>query len=440
MDLIDRVPPQNLEAEASVLGAIMLDNQSVFDAQEKLRPEHFYKAANRIVYEVMLELTNRNHPVDLVILKDELTRRGQLEAIGGAAYLRELVETVPTAANISYYVDLVHDRALLRELIQVSTEIVKETYENEGPASEMLDHAEQKFFKVTETRVVGTSKNMSELITAEFAKIEAGAGAKGQPTHLIDLDRKTLGLKPAELTILAARPSMGKTSLATTIMRNVAVQDGALVVFFSLEVSANQVAQNMLCSHARVNSYSMRDGKLSRKEMEDLQRGAGDLFEAPIKIDDTAGLSIMELRARARKISRQDKIALIVVDYLQLMEGDRSRRSEGRQQEISQISRGLKQLARELNVPVVALSQLSRAVEQREGHRPRMSDLRESGSIEQDADMVWLLFREAYYKPDKPEIQNQAELIIAKNRNGPTGSVMLFFQREYTRFDNGMAV
>jgi len=439
-DLLERVPPQNLEAEASVLGAILLDNEAAWAAAQRLRPEHFYRAANSRIYAAILDLVQAQRPVDIVILKDELERRQELELVGGTPYLRELLQTVPTAANAEHYAGLVVDRALLRSLIQVSTEIVRDAYQTPDSAQTMLDDAEQRFFKVTGERVTSTVKELGALLHQAFDKIDQGGAMTGVKTGLCDLDRKTNGLKPAELTILAARPSMGKTSLASTIARNIAVQERVPIAFYSLEMSADQVAQNLLCSHARVDSFKMRRGELVQQDIDKLQAAAGDLVDAPIFIDDAAGLTIMQLRAKARQLKLRENIGLILVDYLQLMDGDRSRgRSEGRQQEISQISRGLKALARELDVPVLALSQLSRAVEQREGHRPRLSDLRESGSIEQDADMVWLLFREAYYKPDKPEIQNLAEVIVAKNRNGPTGSVHLFFHREYTRFDNGPA-
>lgn len=439
-DLIDRVPPQNLEAEASVIGAILIDNDAAWVALQTLRAEHFYKSANERIFSAIVDLTRDRKPIDLVILRDELERRDELEGIGGTSYLRELVEVVPTARNIEHYAQLVHEKALLRSLIRVSTEIVHDAYQSAERAPVILDEAEARFFQVTGERVTSTVHDIETLMHEAFQKIDAGKPMTGLKCHLVDLDLKTNGLKPAELTILAARPSMGKTSLATTIMRNIAVQNRVGVAFYSLEMSADQVAQNLLCSHARVDSFRMRRGMLDQSEILRLQEAAGELADAPFYIDDATGMSVLELRAKARQLKQRHDIGLVVIDYLQLMEGDRtSGRSEGRQQEISQISRGLKALARELAVPVVALSQLSRAVEQREGHRPRLSDLRESGSLEQDADMVWLLFREAYYKPDKLEVQNTAELIVAKNRNGPVGSVPLFFHKEYTRFDNGPA-
>jgi replicative DNA helicase len=437
LDLLDRVPPQNLEAEASVLGAILLDNDAAWAVARFLRPEHFYKQANRTIYATALELIEARKPVDLVIMKDELGRRGLLEAVGGARYLAELVELVPSAANAEYYGRLVRERALLRGLIATVTEIARDAYQSELPVEQTIDLAEKKFFEATSRRVERTSYEIREILVEEMNRIESGAPMKGLMTHLVDLDAITNGLKPAEFVVLAARPSMGKTSLATTIIRNVAMRDRVPVAFFSLEMSRSQVTQNMLCQHARIDSFKMRQGRLDRQELATLGRRAGELAEAPIYIDDSSGMSVMELRAKARLLKLRQKIGLIVIDYLQLMEPSGTSREENRQQEISQISRGLKQLARELDVPVLALSQLSRAVEAREGHKPRLSDLRESGSIEQDADMVLFLYREHYYKPEKKELENKAEVIVAKNRNGPTGSVELYFQKTYTRFDNG---
>lgn len=437
MDLLDRVPPQNLEAESSVLGAVLLDNEAAWVVARFVKPEHFYKAANQTIYTTILELVGARKPVDLVILKDELGRKGALEAIGGAAYLAELVEAVPSAANAEHYAKVVRDRALLRALIGTASEIVRDAYQAEAPAEQVLDRAEKKFMEAVERRVDNASFEIRDILLEEMNRIEAGVPMSGLMSHLVDLDGLTNGFKPSELVILAARPSMGKTSLATTMIRNIAMQDRISVAFFSLEMSRSQVAQNMLCQHARIDSFKMRRGQLDRSEQATLGRRAGELAEAPIFIDDTSGMSIMELRAKSRLLKRRNNVGLIVVDYLQLMEAAGGRRDENRQQEISQISRGLKQLARELDTPVIALSQLSRAVESRDGNKPRLSDLRESGSIEQDADMVLMLYREAYYKPEKAEIQNKADVIVAKNRNGPTGTAELYFQRAYTRFDNG---
>jgi replicative DNA helicase len=436
MDLIERLPPQNLEAEASVLGSILIDNEAAWAVLQFLKPEHFYRSANQRLFEIVKGQVEKGKPVDLLILKDLLGRAGELEEVGGVGYLQQLLEAVPTSANAEYYARLVVDRARLRSLIHVASDVIKDAYDTEDDATDVIDRAEKTFFEVTARRVENAARSIEQLIHEEFDKIDAGRSMTGLHTQLVDLDHMTNGLKPSELVILAARPSMGKTSLATTILRNVAVQERRPVLMFSLEMSANQVAQNMLCSHARVDSFKMRRGQLDQSEIHRLRDGASELTEAPIYIDDASGLTVMELRARARMMAIKHDVELIMIDYLQLIEGDARRKQSNRQEEISRISRGLKALARELNVPVVSLSQLSRAVEQREGHRPRLSDLRESGSIEQDADMVWLLFREAYYKPDKPEIQNLAELIVAKNRNGPTGNVQMFFHREYTRFDN----
>jgi replicative DNA helicase len=359
--------------------------------------------------------------------------------VGGAEYLKDLVDAVPSAANAEYYARLVHEKYLLRSLIQVATSVARDAYEASGPAAVAIDRAEKRFFEVTAKRVADTATDLKTLLHEEFDRIDQGASMKGVMTNLHDLDQITNGFRPAELIVLAARPSMGKTSLATTFIRNVAIFQRIPVAFYSLEMSKSQVAQNMLCGQARVDSFRLRQGRLDRSDMERLRDGAAELAEAQIFIDDASSVSIMELRAKARMLKLRHKIGMIVVDYLQLMEGEKGgSKDENRAQEISQISRGLKQLSRELDLPVIALSQLNRGVEQREGHKPRLSDLRESGSIEQDADMVLMLYREAYYKPEvtDPKIMNRATVIVNKNRNGPVGEIDLFFHREYTRFDN----
>jgi replicative DNA helicase len=438
-DFLDRVPPQNLEAEASVLGAILLDNEAAWLVAQFLRPEHFYKAAHRRIYETVLALATERRPIDVVILRDELGKAGALEMVGGVEALKELVEAVPSAANAEYYAKLVHEKYLLRSLIAVSTSVAKDAYDAGGPAAGVIDRAEKRFFELTSKRVADTASDIRSLLHAEFDRIDAGGSFKGVMTNLTDLDSVTNGFKPAELVVLAARPSMGKTSLATTFIRNIAVGHGLPVAFYSLEMSKQQVTQNILCAEARVDSFRMRQGRLERRDLDRLRDAAGRLADAPIYVDDASSVSIMEMRAKARMMRLRHKIGLVVIDYLQLMEGEKgASRDENRAQEISQISRGLKQLARELEVPVIALSQLNRGVESREGHKPRLSDLRESGSIEQDADMVLMLFREAYYKPndEDPKVKNGATIIVAKNRNGPTGEVNLYFHKEYTRFDN----
>jgi len=438
-DFLDRIPPQNLEAEACVLGSILLDNEAAWLVAQFLKPEHFYKAANRTIFEVALTLAQDRKPVDVVILRDELSKKGALEATGGPEYLKELVEAVPSAANAEYYAKLVHERYLLRSLIQVATAVARDAYDASGPAAGVIDRAEKKFFEVTAKRVQDTATDIKSLLHEEFDRIEQGASMKGVMTNLTDLDQVTNGFRPEELIILAARPSMGKTSLATSIIRNITIYHRVPTVFYSLEMSKSQVTQNMLCGQARVDSFRMRQGRLDQRDLGRLRDGAAELAEAPIFIDDASSVSIMELRAKARMMKMRHNIGMIVIDYLQLMEGEKGgSKEENRAQEISQISRGLKQLARELACPVIALAQLNRGVEQREGHKPRLSDLRESGSIEQDADMVLMLYREAYYKPNDtdPKIQNGATIVVAKNRNGPVGEVNLYFHKEYTRFDN----
>ncbi len=438
MDLLDKVPPQNLEAEQSVLGAILLDNAAAWLVAQFLKPEHFYKASHQKIYETILELTKGQKPIDTVLIEEELTKAGAIETVGGRSYLARLVDAVPSAANAEYYARIVRDKALLRSLIAVTSTIARDAFAAQENAEAVVDRAEQRFFEVTSKRVSETASDLGSLLNQELDRIDQGAAMRGHMTHLSDLDEMTNGFRPSELIILAARPSMGKTSLATTIIRQVGIQDRLPVVFYSLEMSKSQVTQNMLCSEARVDSFKMRQGRLDRGDYDRLRDAACRLADAPVFIDDASVVSIMELRAKARMMKLRHKIGLVVIDYLQLMEGERSRGDDNRAQEISTISRGLKQLARELDVPVIALSQLNRGVEQREGHKPRLSDLRESGSIEQDADMVLMLYREAYYKPEStdPKIQNGATVIVAKNRNGPTGELTLFFHRQYTRFDN----
>ena len=436
MDLLDRVPPHSLEAEASVLGAILLDNEAAWLVARDLKPEHFYKAANQKIYEAALALVTERRPADVVTVKEELQRRGELEPVGGALYLGELLNAVPSAANAEHYARIVREKALLRSLIRAAREVEKDAFDAGESADAILDRAERRFFEVTQRRLTDTSTELRHLLNEEFDKIESGKPRKGLATHLVDLDRITNGLKPAEFVVLAARPAMGKTSLATTIVRNVAIRDKRPVAFFSLEMSKSQLAQNMLCAQARVPTFRVQQGNLEARELQRLRDAAAVLFEAPVIIDDAPALTIMQLRAKARIARMRHGVQLIVIDYLQLMEADRPSSDENRQQEVSQISRGLKQLARELDVPVLALSQLSRAVEQRSDKRPLLSDLRESGAIEQDADMVLLLYRESYYKSDKPDIANLAEVIVGKNRNGPTGSAKLIFLKEYMRFEN----
>lgn len=430
-----RTLPQSIEAEMSVLGAMLLDNDVISLVIPILNKKSFYKTAHQELYQTMVEVYDKGQAVDLIVLREELKKRSLLEKVGGVEYLLELEETVPTIGNVEFYANIVRERYIKRTLIEVSATIQKQSFEESTDTEQLLDASERAIFDITQKKFNTASAKLNEILKETFSRIENLHDRQGRLTGLstgyYDLDDITSGLQPSELIIVAARPSMGKTSLALNIIEHTGVVEKKPVVLFSLEMSAQQVAQNMLCSHARIDAHKLRKGFLEDKQWSDLSYGLGSLSEAPIFIDDTSGLTILELRAKARRLKAQYDIQLIAVDYLQLME---STHGENRQQEISIISRGLKSLARELSVPVIAVSQLNRSVESREGHRPRMSDLRESGSIEQDADVVVLLHREDYYDPEKKD--GTAELIIAKQRNGPVGVVKLTFLSSFMRFES----
>ena len=381
----------------------------------------------------MLDLYDKGSAIDLVILRDELSRRGDLEKVGGVEYLVQLVQSVPSAANAEFYAGIVRDKALLRDLISASGAIIDEAYTAHDEVAAILDRAEQQFFMVTEQRVANEAVGLSSLLEQTFQQIQDREGnyLTGAPTGFLELDDLTSGLQPAELIIVAARPSMGKTAMGLNLAEHMAVNENMPVVFFSMEMSRQQVAQRILCSRGRIDSHRLRRGMLNEQEIRQLQMICDELRDAPLFIDDTPGMTVLELRAKARRLWLQHKIKAIFIDYLQLMH---TPGAESRQQEIAIISRGLKALGRELNVPIVSLAQLNRGTEGRDGHRPRMSDLRESGAIEQDADVVMLLHRPSYYDPN--EDPNVAEVIIAKQRNGPTGTVKLHFDARSTRFDN----
>ncbi|MBX6351328.1 MAG: replicative DNA helicase [Clostridia bacterium] len=440
----DRLPPQNVEAEQSVLGAMLISPEAVVRAAEVLDADDFYREGHRHVFRAILALYERNEPADVVTVGDELERRRLLEEVGGRAYLAELANAVPTAANVEHYARIVEEKAVLRNLIQSSSEIARRAFEGGEDADELLDFAEERIFSLTRDRRVKTYAPIREVLVDTFDHIqrmyEKKDGVTGTPTGFRGLDELTSGLHPSELVVLAARPSQGKTALALNVAAHVAIEHSVPVAIFSLEMSREQVAQRMLCSEARVSSYRLRSGQLHTQDWDRLSHALGRLGDAPIFIDDSPNITVMELRARARRLKAEEDIGLVVVDYLQLM---RTRgRVESRQQEISEISRSLKALARELEVPVLALSQLSRAVEQREGRRPQLSDLRESGAIEQDADVVLFI----YHDPEKAErketisyggarsVVSTVELILAKQRNGPVGSVELVFFHDWTRF------
>ena len=432
--ILERTMPQSIEAEMSVLGAMILDNEVISLVIPILNKQSFYKTAHQELYQVIVDVYDKGQPVDLVVLREELKKRSLLEKVGGVEYLMELEEAVPTIGNVEYYANIVREKAIKRNLIEVAATIQKQSFEESTDTEHLLDASERAIFDITQRKFNTASTKLNEILKETFSRIENLHDRQSRLTGLsagfYDLDDITCGLQPSELIIVAARPSMGKTSLVLNVVEHVGVVEKKPVVIFSLEMSAQQVAQNMLCSHARIDAHKLRMGFLDDKQWSDLSYGLGSLSEAPIFIDDTPGLTVLEMRAKARRLKAQYDIQLVAVDYLQLME---SSREENRQQEISVISRRLKSLARELKIPVIAVSQLNRSVESREGHRPRMSDLRESGSIEQDADVIVLLHRDNYYDPDK---DNTAELIIAKQRNGPTGVVKLTFLSHFMRFES----
>jgi len=437
LNLVEKVPPQNIEAETSVLGSMLFDAEVIPLAIELLNESYFYLDAHRKIFNCLLSLFDVNRPVDIITVTEELRKRKQLEEIGGASYLTQLTANVPTSANFDQHAHIVKEKAILRDLIHTATQIVQDSFDAGADVSDVLDRSEQSIFKISQRRVEGKFFGMKEIIKSSIETIDQLYQRKehvtGIATGFHEFDTKTAGLQPSDLIIAAGRPSMGKSAWATCICEHVGITLKKPVAFFSLEMSKEQLVQRMLCSHARVDAQKVRTGYLSHSDWPKLTSAAGKLSEAPIYIDDTPGLSALEVRAKARRLKAQFGIELIVVDYLQLMRGHS--RSENRQQEISEISRSLKALARELRVPVIAVSQLSRAVESRTGNKPQLSDLRESGAIEQDADVVVFLYREEYYRPTE-ENRNKAEAIIAKQRNGPTGIIDLVFLKEWTRFDN----
>ncbi len=435
---IDKIPPQSIEAETAVLGSMLLDRDAVSQAIEVIKDEScFYKESNRKVYSAIIKLFEENKGIDLITLTEELRRMGALDDVGGPAYLAGLTSAVPTAANVLYYAKIVRDKMLLRNLINAATQIVTDCYDSGHDVRTLVDKAEQLIFEVSSKKIEARFTHLKDIIKDSIETIDRLYQRKenvtGVPTGFRDLDIKTAGLQYSDLIVVAGRPSMGKSALASSIVEHVGVVEKIPVAFFSLEMSKEQLVQRMLCSHARVDAHKVRTGFLSQADWPRLVSAAGKLSEAPIFIDDSPGITVLELRAKARRLKAQHDIKMIVLDYLQLMQGTAG--IENRQQEISEISRSLKALARELNVPLIAISQLSRAVEQRSDHRPQLSDLRESGAIEQDADLVILLLREEYYNPTE-ENKGLAEVIIAKQRNGPVGSLNLAFLGEYMRFEN----
>jgi len=439
----DRLPPQNLEAETAVLGSMLLDNEIIPDVAHLLRKHHFYSPDHQTIFEATLDLFDDGRPIDLVILTDALKQRGDLERVGGPAFLVSLLEAVPSAANAEYYAHIVRDAALRRHLIHACTEIARDSHDGSIDTDALLDKAQQEVFGLSQGDQIADATAVRDVLQEVFRDIDSMSGERisGLRTYFHDLDDLTCGLQPSELIIIAARPSMGKTTLALNIAGRVAMggwhrpdPDATVpVLIFSLEMAKPVLARNILCGYAKVDAHRLRRGLLPPEEINALATKAGQLYEAQIYIDDTPGLSLRDLRTRARRMKMKvPALGLIIIDYLQLMEA--AGRSENRQQEISLISRGLKALARELEVPVIALSQLSRQTESREGHVPRMSDLRESGALEQDADLIVLLYREEHYNPGARP--GEADLMVVKQRNGPTGTVTVTFLRQFLRFED----
>jgi replicative DNA helicase len=441
-----RQAPWSNEAEQAVLGAMLLDQDAALKAAELLDDSMFYREGHRLLFRAMTTLTERSDVVDPVTLRDELVKRGDLDRVGGMEYIGSLIDVVPTAANIEYHGRIVRDKALLRRLIEAATGIVQDAYDGRGMPSEVLDNAEHRIFQVAQLRRAEEFIRLKELIWPTMERIEqlqSGHGAvTGVPSGFVDLDRLTAGFQRADLVIVAARPSMGKTALILNVVQHAAIEHNVGVGIFSLEMSKDQLVQRLLCSEGLVDAQRLRRGQLRDDDYPKLARAAGLLGTAPIWIDDSAAITPLAMRSKARRLKADHNIGMIVVDYLQLMQGPTN--AESRQQEISQISRSLKALAKELDIPVVALSQLSRAPDQRAGdHKPQLSDLRESGAIEQDADVVMFIFRQEMYDgptdKDGNSLEGIAELIVGKQRNGPTGTVPLYFKKEYTRFDNRTA-
>jgi len=433
---LEKLPPYNLEAEQAVLGAILLDSTSVHKALEVFDPDDFYRKSHQKIFNAMLELIDRGDAVDLLLLRDELEGRRELDEIGGPAYLAALVDQVPTAANIEFHAKIVHEKAIARNLLHASIEIATRCYDDSEDVNDILEDAEQKIFSISEGKIKQGFTPLDEIVKKGFEHIEELAERKslvtGVPTGFVELDYMTSGLQPSDLIIVAARPAMGKTSLCLNMAQHIGVREKIPAAIFSLEMSKEQLGIRLLCATSRLNSHNVRIGKLDDEDWQKLAHATEVLSKAPIYIDDTPALSILEMRAKAKRLKLEKDLGVVIVDYLQLMQA--RRRHENRQQEITEISRSLKALAKELNVPVIALSQLSRAVEQRTDKRPQLSDLRESGAIEQDADVVMFIYRPEIYGIDGAE--GIAEIIIGKQRNGPVGTVPLVFIKEYTRFEN----
>ena len=435
---LGKVPPHDEDAEQAVLGSMLTDNDAVMAAVEVLKEDAFYREDNKIIYQAILNLYSKSEPIDIITLKDELESMGKFEQVGGFEYLASLPDKVPTTANVQKYIKIVEEKSVLRNLIKTANEIIELGYNPTEDVEDIMDGAEKKIFDIMQSKNTKSYTPIKDVLVESFTNLEKLYNQKqhvtGVPTQFYDLDDKTAGLHGSELILVAARPAMGKTAFALNIATNAALIANVPVAIFSLEMSKDQLVNRMLCSEAMVDSNKVRTGKLDEEDWTKLAEAIGPLSEAGVYIDDTPGISVMEIRTKCRKLKMEKNIGLVVIDYLQLISGS-NKRNGSREQEISEISRSLKVLAKELNVPVIALSQLSRAVEQRDDHRPMLSDLRESGAIEQDADIVMFLYRDDYYNKESAE-KDIAEVIIAKQRGGSTGTVKLYCMGNYTKFVN----
>ena len=436
---VGKIPPHDIEAEQAVLGSCLTDKDAVMDAVEKLKPESFYRDDNKLIYEAIANLYNRSEPIDLVTVKDELTSMDSFEKIGGYEYLATLPDKVPTTTNVQKYIEIVEEKATLRSLIKTANEIIDLGYDPSEDVDDIMAGAEKKIFDIIQKKNQKSYTPIKDVLIESFTKLEELYNQKtkitGVPTGFADLDDKTAGLHGSDLILIAARPAMGKTAFALNIAAHAAIKEKVPVAIFNLEMSKDQLVNRMLCMEAMVDSHKVMTGKLDEDDWSKLASVVGPMSDAGIYIDDTPGISITEIRTKCRKLKMEKDIGLVVIDYIQLIQGSGSRKNGSREQEIAEISRSLKILAKELNVPVIALSQLSRAVESRPDHRPMLSDLRESGSIEQDADIVMFLYRDDYYNPDSEE-KDISEVIMAKHRAGSTGTVKLLWMGNYTKFVN----
>ncbi len=437
-NLVPRVPPHSEEAEQSVIGSILIDHDAVGVAAENLKPEDFYNLRHKEIFEAILDLYHAGRAVDLVTLKSQLEHRGKLEAAGDMKYLSQVATAVPNSVHIRQYVKIVKDKALYRRFIQLGNQVLQQSFTTETPIEQLSESVEKQVFSILQNRGSQDFSHIKDVLMESFDDIEKiaanGGTVAGISTGFVDLDQKTAGLHPSDLVIVGARPAMGKTAFGLNLVQNAAVKGGKTCAVFNLEMSKKQIVNRMLACEAGVSMEHIRSGNMTDQDWEKLVEALGPLSEAPIYIDDTGGITFSEVRSKCRKLKIEHGLDLVMIDYLQLMSGS-GRAGDNRQQEISEISRGLKMMARELDVPVIALSQLSRTLESRADHRPMMSDLRESGAIEQDADVIIFLYRDEYYHPDS-EDKNIAEIIIGKQRNGPVGTVKLRYDGEYTRFSN----